>query len=91
MLTQVIVINTTKRTDTISANHLKPAISTCLAVASAPAIALPMALTIMTVKIVIRAEPAPAQERARVVRPSLSLPVFVKAGIIDQYGISIMV
>ena len=29
-------------------------------------------------------EPTPAQERARVVSPSLSLPPFVKAGIIDQ-------
>ena len=36
-------------------------------------------------------EPTPAQERAMVVRFSLSFPPSVKAGIIDQKGISIMV
>ena len=80
----VISINTIKSVAMMSANHLKPAISTSLAEASLPTMALPIILTTITVKIVISAEPTPAQERASVVSPSLSFPDFVKAGIIDQ-------
>ena len=40
---------------------------------------------------VISADPTPAQDLASVVRFSLSLPLSVKAGIMDQNGISIMV
>ena len=36
-------------------------------------------------------EPTPAQERANADKPSRSFPLAVKAGTIDQYGISIMV
>ena len=45
---------------------------------------VPIAVTAITVKIVTRAEPTPAHERARAERPSLSLPPSVNAGIIDQ-------
>ena len=77
-------INTIKITATASANQRNPTRSP--SVPSPPRIC-----TIIMVKIVTRADPTPAQERAMVVSPSLSLPPFVKAGIMDQYGISIMV
>ena len=65
----------------INANHRKPTLS----------FPLPRACTQSIVMIVITAEPTPAQERARVVKPSRSFPPSVKAGIMDQKGISIIV
>ena len=81
MLIQVIVIKITNNTAMINANHLKPARS----------LPCPNKTTHFTVIIVISAEPTPAQDRARVESPSLSLPPSVNAGIMDQNGISIMV
>ena len=52
---------------------------------------LPSIGTHIIVITVIIAEPTPAHERASVERFSLSLPPSVKAGIIDQNGISIIV
>ena len=49
-----------------------------------PPIALPIAATVITVIIEIRAEPTPAIERAKADKPSRSFPDSVKAGIIDQ-------
>ena len=65
----------------ISAKSLNPTLSS-------PA---PSIRTHFMVIMVISAEPTPAQERARVVRFSRSLPPSVNAGIIDQNGISIIV
>ena len=79
-LTQVRTVQITKITDTIRLNHLKPRISTSLAVAPAA----PRACTPIMVTTVMMALPTPAQDRARVVRPSRSLPPSVKAGIMDQ-------
>ena len=81
MLTQVMVMNTTNSTAMISANHLKPRSS----------LPCPSQTTHFTVIMVTMAEPTPAQERARVDSPSLSFPPWVKAGIIDQNGMSIIV
>ena len=51
----------------------------------------PRALTQSMVMTVMIAEPTPAQERPNVDRFSRSFPLWVKAGIMDQKGISIMV
>ena len=59
--------------------------------ASAPCVIPPSMGTISMVTTVIRAEPTPAQERAMAVSPSLSFPPSVKAGIMDQNGMSIIV
>ena len=71
--------------------YLKPIRSSIWALSPSFANLAPRACTLIIVMIVMMAEPTPAQERARVVSPSLSLPPSVKAGIIDQYGISIIV
>ena len=88
---QVRIVKTTKMIATASANHLKPISSTVLASAFAPPNALPRNWTAIIVTMVMIALPTPAQERASVVRPSRSLPPSVNAGIIDQYGMSIIV
>ena len=54
-------------------------------------LALLLGISFLIGVMVTIAEPTPAQERANVVRPSRSEPPVVNAGIIDQYGISIMV
>ena len=77
---QATVSKTTNSTAMIKAYHLKPTLSY-----------FEIACTILIVKMVTRAEPTPAQVLARVVSPSRSLPPFVNAGIIDQYGMSIIV
>ena len=81
MLTHVIVMKIMNRADITSANHLKPTLS----------FAPPKACTASIVKIVMSAEPTPAQDLASVVSPSRSLPESVNAGIMDQYGMSIIV
>ena len=74
MATQVTVMKTTNKTAMIRAYHKNPTRS----------LFPPMACTIIMVKIVTSAEPTPAQERAKVVSPSLSFPLLVNAGIMDQ-------
>ena len=86
--TQVRIVKMMKITATIKANHLKPTSST--SPSAAPNI-LPSTGTIFMVRMVMIALPTPAQERASVVSPSRSLPPSVNAGIIDQYGMSIIV
>ena len=81
----------TNNTAIISANHWKPHRSTSLAASVFPKKSFPRAGTAIMVMTVISAEPTPAQDLASVVRFSLSLPLSVKAGIMDQNGISIMV
>ena len=72
---------TTKSTDTISATQRKPARS----------LSPPRAPTSSMVNMAMRAEPTPAQVRPTMERFSRSFGVRVTAGIMDQYGISIMV
>ena len=79
--TQAITSNTTNSTAMISAKYLKPALS----------LPPPSSSTHFTVIMVIIAEPTPAQLLPRVERFSLSFPLSVNAGIIDQNGISIIV
>ena len=85
----VIQMKTTKIIAIISANLLYPILLISLSVA--PPNLLPRAATLITVTIEIRAEPTPAHDLAKAERLSLSLPLSVNAGTIDQYGISIMV
>ena len=73
-VTKVITINTMNSMEIISENHLKPSLS------SAP----PMAWTAIMVTTVMMAEPTPAMDLAKAERFSLSLPLSVNAGIIDQ-------
>ena len=63
------------------AKYLKPALS----------LPPPNSSTHFTVMMVIIAEPTPAQLLPSVERFSLSFPLSVNAGIIDQKGISIIV
>ena len=94
MFRQVMSIMMTNNTAIINANHWKPHRSTSLVTAAAsvfPRKSFPRAGTAIMVMTVISADPTPAQDLASVVRFSLSLPLSVKAGIMDQNGISIMV
>ena len=84
---QVIVIKMKNKTAIISAKYPSRSISDALS----PPASLPSVDTESTVMIVTMAEPTPAQERAIAERFSRSFPLSVKAGIMDQYGMSIIV
>ena len=79
IIRQAKEITATKTIAMIKANNLKPSCSS----------PFPSAGTQSMVITVIIAEPTPAHDRASVDNPSLSCPPSVKAGIIDQNGISI--
>ena len=76
------MIKTTNKIAIARAKYLYP--SRSVSTSLLPPAKFPRADTLSTVIILIIAEPTPAQDRARAERFSLSFPLLVKAGIMDQ-------